>query len=314
MNYFVSMAAAIAVFVVMRAIGAKMTGSRDEDTVKSGKLMRVASWPLLVVWALGHTFYGGVYQIPAGNVGVIYEFGAIKSQMSEGLQMTAPWRTVAMANVQVQGHKFLNLRAFSSETQDVMVDATLNIRVSPDTIQNLYRRVGPGYFDTVIAPRVAQNFKDETVKYKSVDIAPNRESIRQAVRDRLEKELSPYSIEVVDLLLDNIDFLPGFKSAIEEKQIATQHALEEEQKVMVERHRAEQQVEKARGEGNSILAVAEKQAEANKKLTESLSPELIQYTMVQKLSDKIQVLMIPPGANFILGSEILKKKDDGEKK
>ena len=38
----------------------------------------------------------------------------------------------------------------------------------------------------LIEPRVAQNFKDETVKYKSVDIAPNREKIRQAVRQRLE--------------------------------------------------------------------------------------------------------------------------------
>ena len=59
----------------------------------------------------------------------------------------------------------------------------------------------------LIEPRVAQNFKDETVKYKSVDIAPpDREKIRQAVRQRLEAELSPYSIHIIDLLLDNSGF------------------------------------------------------------------------------------------------------------
>jgi len=92
-------------------------------------------------------------------------------------------------------------------------------------VQQLYRTVGLNFFNVLVESRVIQNFKDETVKYKSVEIAPNRESIRKAVRERLEKELSPFSIEVVDLLLDNIDFNPEFKKAIEDKQIATQRAL-----------------------------------------------------------------------------------------
>lgn len=62
-----------------------------------------------------------------------------------------------------------------------------------------------------------QNFKDEVVKYKSVDIAPNREKIRQEVRKRLGQELSSHSIWVEDLLLDNVDFLPEFEEAIERR-------------------------------------------------------------------------------------------------
>ena len=51
---------------------------------------------------------------------------------------------------------------------------------------------------------------------------------------------------------------------------------------------------------------AEKEAEANRKLAASLTSELVRYAMVQKLSDKIQVMMLPSGQNFILDSDILR--------
>ncbi len=313
MFYILSMFIAAAFFFFMRWYG-KFIAEKGTSSLPRllGRKIRKAAAAILVVWAGLHTILGSVNQIPAGNVGVVYEFGAIVDQVGEGLQFVAPWKSVTVASIQVQGHKFNDankntLTAFSEETQEVLIWATLNIRVSPRAIQDLYRTVGPNYFDIVVAPRVAQSFKDETVKYKSVDIAPNREGIRQKVREKLESELSSvYSIEVVDMLLDNIDFQPGFKAAIEAKQIATQQALEEEQKVVKARHMAEQAVEKAIGEGNAILAVAEKQAEANLKLSQSLTPALIQYTMVQRLSDKIGVMILPPGQNFILGADVLR--------
>ena len=85
---------------------------------------------------------------------------------------------------------FDKLSAFSEESQDVFVRASLNVRVSPQTIQELYRTVGPNFFNVLVESRVIQNFKDETVKYKSVEIAPNRENIRKAVRERLKRALS----------------------------------------------------------------------------------------------------------------------------
>ncbi|MDP1718880.1 MAG: SPFH domain-containing protein [bacterium] len=301
----------VTAFVVFLVSKASIKGERDSDKLLN---LRVASWvsgaiAFVVAPVLAVTVTAGnsVYQIPAGSVGVVSEFGAIKSQTGEGLQWVAPWRDIRTATVQIERHVFDNLASFSLESQDVFVKATLNIRVSPDAIQQLYRNVGDKYFEVLVASRVAQNFKDETVKYKSVDIAPNREKIRKSVSERLEKELHPYSIQVVDLLLDNVDFRPEFKGAIEAKQIATQRALEEEQKVAIERHRADQNVARARGEGDALLAIAEKQAEANHKLSESLTPQLVHYAMIQKLSDKIRVMILPSGQSFILGPDMMKE-------
>ena len=312
MTWIIGMVLLIVGFVALRVIGGRLRDSRDEDVQKVGRVLRVLGWVVIVGMPI-LTLASSINQIPAGNVGVIYEFGAIKRQIEEGFQMVFPWQSVLVANIQVQRHMFDKLDSFSQETQTVYVRASLNISVSPNAIQELYRAVGPNYFNVLIEPRVYQNFKDEIVKYKSVDIAPNREKIRQEVRRRLEKELSTHSITVEDLLLDNIDFRDEFEHAIEAKQIATQKALEEEQKVVVERHRAEQVLEKAKGEGNAILAVAEKQAEANKKLSESLSPELIQYTFIQKLSEKIQLMLLPVGQNFIFDPGTLIKEKEEKK-
>jgi regulator of protease activity HflC (stomatin/prohibitin superfamily) len=278
---------------------------RQSKLLYLGSFLKPAGGFILALMALS-TFFASVHQVPAGHIGVVYEFGGIKGQIGEGLQFVAPWRDVLLANIQVQRRVFDKLNAFSEESQDVFVRASLNVRVSPQTIQQLYRTVGPNFFNVLVESRVIQNFKDETVKYKSVEIAPNRENIRKAVRERLEKELSPFSIEVVDLLLDNIDFNPEFKKAIEDKQIATQRALEEQQKIEGEKHKAQQAIERAKGEGSAILFRAEKEAEANRKLAASLTPDLVRYAMVQKLSDKIQVMMLPSGQNFILDSDILR--------
>jgi prohibitin 1 len=237
--------------------------------------------------------------INAGQVGIVYRFGKIVGQIDEGFNFIWPWEFVSSADVRVQRKVLDKVASFSSESQDVFVNVSLNYQVSPQTIQNLYRTVGADYYHILIEPRLAQNFKDETVKFKSVDIAPNRERIRQSVRARLEKELAPYSIHIVDLLLDNVDFNPEFKKSIENKQIATQQALEEGQRIEASKAKAQQNIEQQRGVGAAALARAEQEALANKKLSESLTPLLVQREMVQKLGDKIQIMVVPQGQGLL---------------
>ena len=256
--------------------------------------------------------------VEGGHVKVLYQFGRISGQVEEGFNLVAPWMDTKEANIQVQRNIFEKLNAFSEETQDVFIDATLNYQISPLAVQQLYRNIGVDWFDRLVVPRVHQLFKDETVKYKSVNIAPNRENIRANVRARLTTEMEQFSITIVDLLIENIDFNPDFKHAIEAKQIATQDALREEQKIAGQRNMAAQRVEEAKGEAQqrvirataeatAIVAVAEAQAEANALINASLTDKVIQYALVQKLGDDIRVIVLPSGQEFILGEEVLGK-------
>ena len=207
----------------------------------------------------------------------------------------------------MQGHKFEKLDLFSIETQDVFVAATINVRVSPENIQALYRDVGPEYFDILVRPRVLQAFKDETVKYASVDIAPNRERIRRAVRERLTNELREHSIEVQDLLMDNLSFRSEFQNEVELKQQNKQAALAEKELVDAKRYQADQAIEEARGSAESIFINAKRQADANRELAASITPWYIRYLLVAKFSPNVRVMMVPPNQPFILGSDMLEE-------
>lgn len=287
-----------AAFLVGRAIRAESQPKSPE--ADRGMLIMGAAVLVWVIWVGLHTGTAATRQVEAGHVAIVYQFGSIVGQRDEGLQFIAPWQSTRTESIQVQRFRFESVQAFSQETQDVFVVATLNFSVSPNAVQNLYRTVGPSWFDRLVEPRVQDYFKQEVVQYQTVEVAPNRETIRTEVRDRLADDLQQYSITVNDLLLDEIDFQQEFKASIEQKQIATQDALREEERIRQAQAEADQEIESARGEAESVRINAEAQADANRLIGESLSPEVIQFQAVQRLSDRIQIALIPSGQGVII--------------
>ena len=61
----------------------------------------------------------------------------------------------------------------------------------------------------------------------------------------------------------------------------------------------------AEGEAEAIRLVAEAQAEANDLIRTTLNDDLIKYTLTQEIGDDLRVVVVPSGADFILGSEIV---------
>ncbi len=272
-------------------------GSPDADR---GLLVMIVAVVVFLLWTGIHTAAASTRQVEAGHVAIVYQFGEIVGQRGEGLQFIAPWQSTRTESTQVRARTFENINAFSAETQDVFIVATLNYAVSKNAIQGLYREVGPNWFDQLVQARINNFFKEEVVQFKTVDVAPNRENIRQAVLTKLNNDLDQYSIEVKDLLIEDIDFREEFKNAIEQKQIATQDALREEEKIKQKQAEAEQAVAVAEGEAQAITVKAEAQAEANRVIGQSLSEQVIQFTAVQTLSDNITIALIPSGQGLLL--------------
>ena len=273
----------VAAFAVVNGVGLRKQGQRDQGTMWiAGALV---AWLVIVFgWGATKTFH----EIPAGHVGVVYQFGGIGGQVPDGFQTTWPWQTVRNASIQIQRSTYELGRgnaAFSQESQDVFASATINYEVLPKDIQRLYRDVGPGYEHVLIEQRVFQTIKEETVKFKAVDVAPNREVIRRRVRDRLTQQLEPYSIRVVDFQLGNLDFDPEFKVAVRNKVIAKQKA-----------QQALNEVQQATYEAQKVVATAQGQARANLRVSQSLTPELVRYTLIQKLAPNLRVIAIPSNA------------------
>ena len=271
-----------------------------DRTRLAGVALRVAAVVLGVLWIGLATLASSVHQVDAGHVGVVRTFGDITDQTGAGLVVTWPFQTLEEASVRVERYDVTDIEAFSKETQDVFARVTVNYQVSPRAIQTLYTDVGSEYIDTLLRPRLINFFKETTVTYNTVDIAPNREEIRRTVQERLTTDLEPFSIDIVDLLVENIDFRQEFKTSIEQKQVATQEALRQQQLIEASKAGAQQKIETARGDAESVRIAAEAQAQANRLLAESLTPEVIQFQALQKLSDNVQIALLPAGQGIII--------------
>jgi regulator of protease activity HflC (stomatin/prohibitin superfamily) len=250
-----------------------------------------------------------VHVIDAREVGVVRTFGSITGQVGEGFQLTFPWQTVEKWNVRVQviepdtacsNGAPRCMDAGSVDVQDVYVQGVLNISVNPNDIQDLAREVGPGYTDAIVRNRLYQVVKEVTAKYKAADILSKREDIRTQIREAMIEELSAYSVNVIDFLITNIDFRAEFKQSIEDKVRAEQEALAEQNRVEIARAQAEQRAATAEGEADRLRIEAQGQADANRLISESLTPELVQWQAVQTLADNISIALIPSGQGIII--------------
>jgi len=289
----------------------KATGDPEPD-----KWIARAGPAVFAVLLVISTLWCSLHMVPAGHVGIVRTFRDITGQTGAGLVVTWPWQDVEAASVQIQAIKPSSqcsggglkecTDCFSRETQDVYVQPVVNLSVAPENVQWLYRNI-PDYLNRKVRPLLDQILKDETVKYATVDIAPNREPIRTAVRDRLKTELAPFSITVEDLLLVNIDFHPDFKNAIVQKQIATQEALRQQELVAAAEATARQKAAEAEGNAAKLKIEAAGQAEANRSITASLTPELIQWQAVQKLAGNVQIALLPSGQGIIIDPTTLLK-------
>ena len=294
MGYLIVTGIVLVIAAIAVGIGRGMAKSQEAESAAAGRLLTVSALVIAVLFVGVFTIVRSFHSVPAGHVGVVYQFGDIVGQTGSGMVTTLPWRTLKKANVQIQRVTFEQLDNFSKETQDVFIKATLNYQVSPEAIQDLYRNVGPTYFDKLVPTRVNQFFKDETVKYLAVEVAPNRDVIRANVLKRLQAELAKFSIDIDDLLIDNIRFSPEFTKAIEDKQIATQEA-----------QAARNRVAQAEYQAQQIIKAAEGEARAYELKRRSLTPLIVQQNAIDKLNPNVQVILIPSDSGFLLPPSIV---------
>jgi len=135
--------------------------------------------------------------------------------------------------------------------------------------------------------------------YSVNDILAKRDEIRSLAKNQLAANLAQYHIVVDDIYIANIAFSDSFQQAIEAKQVAQQQVQTEQQILAQKQIQAQQAVAAAQGQADATVTLAEGQAKANGLLSASLTDQILQYQYIQKLTDKIQVMLLPSGNQTI---------------
>ncbi|MDD5405496.1 MAG: prohibitin family protein [Sulfurovaceae bacterium] len=176
---------------------------------------------------------------------------------------------------------------------DIAVQYQLKAATAPETIENW----GSSWEEKIINSKVREVVRDVIGQYTAEQLPEMRNEIAKSIQTQITAKIdaikgAPVVISSVELR--NIDLPSKIKDQIERVQIA-------KQEVTI----AEQQKEKAKQLADKITIEAQAQANANKVISSSLSPQLVQMEQIKvqgKFNDALrenknaQIFLTPGGA------------------
>jgi regulator of protease activity HflC (stomatin/prohibitin superfamily) len=226
--------------------------------------------------------------VPAGNKGILLNWGEAVQVRNEGLQWVIPIaQDIVLVNTQIQKAVATESTA-SSDLQEVTTTVAVNYRLDARQVLTIYKDLRNDYETRVIAPNIQEALKAATAKYVATELITERESVKDSFLNILKSKLSVYGIEVLSVSVTDFKFSPSFTQAIEAKVTAEQNALAAQNKLKQIEYEAQQQVIQANANATAIVTLANADANATvisanataqavQIIQEQLTPEYINY-------------------------------------
>lgn len=191
-----------------------------------------------------------------------------------------------MSGVSGEGRKTNIDDSLWSPTQEglqVGIDITVWHHLDPAQVVTIHQKIGPDYEEKIIRPAVRSVIRLVISEYPVMDVySSKRAQIQDEINVKIKTLIEKDGFIVDEVVLRDVRFTPEFAKAIEAKQIAQQTAEQMKYTLEKEQKEAERKVIEARGRANAIEVI-------NKALAQN--PNYIRYLYVDKLSDKIQVIV-----------------------
>ena len=261
---------------------------------------------LALVLSAALALFSCVATVPTGHTGVVTTFGHVEDYtLDAGVHLVKPWQQVVKMDNRVQ-KQTVTLACFSSDIQEVNMSYTINYQIRKADAMTLYSTVGVAYYDTVVSPNIAEAVKVATARYTAEELVGMRDDLASAIEKILSEKLEQYNIEVVSTSIEDMDFTDAFTDAVEAKQVAQQNKLkaqtEAEQRVIEANAAAEVRKVQADAEAYEVLARAAAEAEANRKISESLTRDLIDYNYAQSWDGALPTIMTGGSGGLIVSA------------
>lgn len=309
---------AIIFSIVVLIVGIGLTIFLKSEDVRLWRL------PIIIAVALAAVFIiaSCIAVVPTGYTGILTTFGRVEDRtIASGANFIAPWQKVIKMDNRTQKVE-LQTSAFSSDIQQVDLQMSVNYCIDQNTAQTLYRTVGENYYETVMFPRIQENVKAIFSQYSAENLIAKREVLSEAIAENTRNDLAGYGITIVSFAVEDIDFTDAFTDAVEAKQVAAQRKLaaetEQAQKTMEEEQAAKRAVISAQADADKAIIAAnadlevvkvqaeaalyagEKEAEMNKRISESLTPELSKYYWIKQWNGKLPDTVLSSDGNYMV--------------
>lgn len=235
-------------------------------------------WSLLgFLWIIFIAF-GFFTNIPANNVGIIFNpfNGGIQSEvLNEGFKTKSPFAKVYKINTEVQEYTFNDLSVQTSDSQYVVAQMQLQVRVDKNQAFEFFKKYGGKNLkdiQSIISNTTQQKLEQVTTKYNIMEmLGEKRNNIINETLSLIKEELLKDGILVERVVLIDTDAGEAIEQSIANEAVAKKNA-----------EAAEYNKQKAQLEGEAKVIEAQKQQEANNALQESLSKEILTQKFIEK--------------------------------
>jgi regulator of protease activity HflC (stomatin/prohibitin superfamily) len=258
--------------------------------------------------------------VPAGNVGVkVFLLGGDKGVDTETLSVGRYWigwnEDLYIFPTFMQNYVWTkdpaegspNDESISFQTADGMTanaDIGISYSLDPEKISIIFQTYRRG------VEEITDTFLRNMVRDALVKQASNKpiEYVYGAGKAELiaavQKDVSD-QVGAIGIKIDKIYWIGEIRlpevvlKSINAKNAATQMAQQRQNEVAQAKAEADKKIEDARGQAESILRVAEAQAKANQLLSDSLTPEFVQYQAITKWDGQLPKMTGSAAVPFI---------------
>jgi prohibitin 2 len=238
--------------------------------------------------------------INPGHVGIVIHRvggGVDPTPLSPGLHARNPlttgieeyptyMQTLVLTRTSSDGSGNDEINVNSVEGQPLSLDVSMSFELDPMRVPALYStfRTDIATIQHTYVKQAIRQSLQEVVGNEEIAaiIGPKKAETTMRVTKLLEQRLSGYGIMVKQFTINELRAPPSVIEAINQKNVMQQQGLTAQNELQKNQFQAQGDSIKAVGRAKAILAEAEAQARANRLLSESITPTLVQYEMSKR--------------------------------
>lgn len=218
-----------------------------------------------------------VEKIPAGTVGVVYNLDGVEdTPLNQGWHILSPFDKVVEYPIKTQTISYDSVAVATSDGKNIDMDISFNFNVDATKAVGLYNKFGAvsveGIADGFLRTRLRDSARQVISQYSVIDIYGEKSSKAQA-------EIQIKFAEDVEKLGFTIE---GLTLGVPKADETTQASINERVRASQQLEAKNTQIETAKKEAERLRIEAQGIADYNKKVAESLTPELVNQMTVEK--------------------------------
>lgn len=224
---------------------------------------------------------------------IVTRLGSINRVLENGFHFKIPIiESVTKMDMQIQAFPVTEL-AYSKDSQTVTLEVTLNYRINPANVQQIFTEVRKDYDTRIITPSIKESIKAVTANYTAQGLIDNRAKISTELKEVILGRILDRGFMADSVSITNLDFDDAYENAIKEKQVAEQKALQAINVTKQEEEKKKQEILKAEAlsEKTRLEAVALQSAQGEK-VIEKIYAEAAKIA-AEKWNGALPTQMIP---------------------